>query len=324
MKKILSLLLVFTILFCFASCKDDAPEELTDASTEEITTEPIISDVPSTLPAESTTADPAITETAPTTTEVAIPDATTVAPVTTTLPPVSDPTTTAAPTTEAPADTTAPAQDNSKEAILGMLSDAVNKTKAYTSSITVDHVEAFNIEEPVVKLDSAEMLGTLATRAVNFVKDLVLKPSSEVYKFSGGKATTSEGEQTQLLLPKDRAFSLPPEAVANAEMTDENGMKHIKITLVPEETHSLSEVPTNHANSIGYLDLAGSFKIIQIDQIDITYPGSVIEAYIREDGYVSSVTYTINLAASSKAHGMGVSGSATFSGSQTESWKINW
>lgn len=319
MKKIPVLFLILTFLFVFAACKDDAA--VTDATeTTETTTLAPISDIPSEA-TETTMTEPVVTE---------LPTAETTAPAvseavseTTTAAPVTEAATTAAPTTEAPV-TEAPQADTSKEGILKTLSDAVNKTKAYTDNITVSHTESFNIVEPVVKLDSAEMLGTLATRAVNFVKDLVLKPSSETYSFSGGKATTSEGETTQLLLPKDKAFSLSPDAVANAELTEENGMKHVKLTLTPEETHSLAEVPVNHANSIGYLDLDGTFKIIQIDEINIKYPGSVIDAVIRADGYVDSVTYTINLEAFSKAHGMGISGSATFSGSQSEVWKINW
>ena len=324
MKKIPSLFLILTFLFAFAACKDDAA--VTDVTeTTEITTLAPASEIPSEATAPTMT-EPAATETTAPAVSEAVSETTTAAPVTeapTTDAPVTEAPVTEAPVTEAPT-TQVPPADTSKEGILKTLSDAVNKTKAFTDNITVSHTESFNIVEPVVKLDSAEMLGTLATRAVNFVKDLVLKPSSETYSFSGGKATTSEGETTQLLLPKDKAFALTPDAVANAELTEENGMKHVKLTLVPEETHSLAEVPVNHANSIGYLDLDGSFKIIQIDEIDIKYPGSVIDAMIRADGYVDSVTYTINLEAFSKAHGMGISGSATFSGSQSEIWKINW
>ena len=291
MKKFPAIILTLTLLLSLAACRDDAPE-VTEASSGETQSAAI-----------ETTGD-ILTTIAPVTEATAATEVTTV------------------PVTEAPS-TAAPVA-SSKEEILKTLADAVNKTKGYQNAITVNHTESFDIVEPVVSLDSAEMLGNLATRAVNFIKDLVLKPGSEVYNFSGGIATTSEGEKTQLLLPKDRAFSLSADAVANAVISDENGMKHIVITLNPEETHSLSEVPANHANSIGYLDIDGSFKIIQIDELNIKYPGSVIDAMIRADGYVDCVTYTINLNACSKAHGMGVSGSATFSGSQTEVWKINW
>lgn len=329
MKKLTALLIAISLILALAACgKKNEDTTTTDPAVNE-TTLPAVTDAPSTLPAESTSAqDVTTTEaitSAPETTVPAITEApSTEAPAT--QAPVTEAPVTQAPVTEAPvteAPTAAPV-DNSTAAALQILSDAINKTKAYTAPITVNHTEAFNIVEPVVKLNSAEALSGLATKAVNFVKDLVLKPSSEVYNFNGGTATTSEGEATQLLLPKDKAFGLPADAVASAEITDENGGKRIKLTLKPEETHSLSEVPVNHANSIGYLDIDGAFSIIQIDAIDITYPGSTIDALVRADGYVQSVTYVINLAASSTAHGMGISGSATFSGSQTESWEINW
>lgn len=321
MKKIPAIVLILTLILCFAACKDENPD-LTTLPEETASVLPPVSDVPSTLPdvTEAVTI-PSVSEDASATSAPAVSEtAADASEAQTTLAPVTEPVT-SAPVTEP---VTGAAADTSEEGILKALSDAVNKTKGYKENVTVDHTEKFNIVEPVVKLDSAEMLGTLATRAVNFVKDLVLKPSSEVYSFSGGIATTSEGEKTQLLLPKDKAFALTPEEVASATLSEENGRRHIVVTLAPEETHSLSEIPTAHANSIGYLDLAGSFKIIQIDEISIKYPGSVIDAYVRSDGYVESVTYTINLEAFSKAHGMGISGSATFSGAQIESWKINW
>lgn len=323
MKKAAFLILVLSLIFCLAACSKEKTPEITSLTDVTLFTEAYTETTATTVIPELTTGAPVsdptvsvpVTEV---TTAAPVTEAATAAPVTeaTTAAPVTE-ATTAAPVTQAPAAAT-------EADILKMLSDAVNKTKAYTSPITVAHEEAFNIVEPAVTLDNAEGLSSLATRAVNFVKDLVLKPSSETYSFSNGTAKTSEGETTQLLLPKDKAFALTPDAIASAVITDENGMKHIKLVLKPEETHSLAEVPKNHANSIGYLDLDGSFKIIQIDELNIRYPGSVIDAFIRPDGYVQSVVYTINLEAFSKAHGMGISGSATFSGSQTEKWNINW
>ena len=320
MKKTVSFILIFSLILCFAACaKDKVQEDVTASSDAAVSavvpnTSAVILTETTSFIADNTQTQP--TDTAETTT---LPAENTTAAEATTSAPVSDPTT-SAPAAEA---TTAPA-GNTKAEILQTLADAVNKTKAYSSPITVAHKEAFNIVEPVVTLDKAESISGMVTKVVSFVKDLVLKPSEETYSFSGGTAKTSEGETTQLLLPKDKAFSLSADAVASASVSDENGMKHIVLTLTPEETHSLAEIPVNHSNSIGYLDLDGSFSILKIDSIDIKYPGSVIDAYIRSDGYVQSVTYTINLEAEARAHGMGISGSATFSGSQTETWNVNW
>ena len=166
-----------------------------------------------------------------------------------------------------------------KAQTLNFLAAAINKTKAYTGDITVHHKESFTSE-----VTNVSPGGALATRALNFIKDLVLKPTEEDYKFSGGTATTSEGETTQLLLPKASAFTLPEEGVAAASISQEGDLVHVKLTLTAEEVHSLSEVPKYNASAIGYLDIAGSFNILQIDVVTVKYPGSEIDAYVRGDG----------------------------------------
>ena len=233
---------------------------------------------------------------------------------------------TAAPVTEAP--TAAPQTPNgnaspyagySKADIVNYLSAAVNKTKSFTGSVTVSHQESFTSQ-----VSDVTPGGALTTRAVNFVKDLVLKPTQETYNFSGGTATTKDGETTQLLLPKDKPFSLTADGVAAAAIRQENGLTHVRLVLASETVNSLSDVPKYNAASIGYLNLDGKFKIIQIRELTIHYPGSIIDAYVRPDGYVSSVTYTVKMDAFAKASGMGINGSARFTGDQVESWVINW
>ena len=206
-----------------------------------------------------------------------------------------------------------------KADILSYFTAAVTKTKAYRGNITVNHKESFT--STVTDVTPG---GALVTQAVNFVKDLVLKPSEEVYSFSGGTAVTSEGETTQLLLPKAAAFTLPPEGVANATIAREGDKTHVVLTLAAEEVNSLSAVPKYNSSAIGYLNLDGKFSIIQIQELTIKYPGSKIDALVRDDGYVQSVTYTITLDSYAKARGMGITGTANFYGDQVEVWNINW
>lgn len=235
--------------------------------------------------------------------------------VATTAAPTTAAPTTAAPTTAAPIPVSAytPAQ------VLELLSGAVNKTKGYTGSVTVHHKESFT-----GGLKNVTPGGALVQQAVDFVMNLVAKPTEEDYQFSGGTAVTSEGETTQLLLPKAAAFTLPPEGVASASASEENGMVHVRLTLAPETCTSISEIPAYNASAIGYLDLASKFKVIKIQSVTIQYPGSTIDAYIRPDGYVQSVTYTIKLDAATTASGMGITGSANFAGDQVEEWNIQW
>ena len=207
----------------------------------------------------------------------------------------------------------------SKADIVNFLSAAVNKTKGYTGNITVHHKESFSST-----ITNVNPGGNLVTQAVNFVKDLVIKPSEEDYFFADGIALASEGEKIQLLLPKTSAFSLTPNGVESASISDENGLAHVVLTLVPEEVNSLSDIPKFNASSIGYLDIAGEFSVISVQEVNIKYSGSIIDALIRSDGYVQSVTYSIPLSAYAKAVAMGITGSADFTGEQIEVWDINW
>ena len=297
-------------LLTLTACGKKKPEETTAQPTEE--------------PSESLTSETPSVYTEPTTLPPAVPETTTAAPVETTLPPVTaapetQPPTTAAP---APAPTEAPKTDYAsftKEQTLALLTQAVNQTKAYAGNITVHHKESFDFA-----ITDVQPGGALVQQAVDFVKNLVIKPSEETYSFSGGHATTSEGEDTQLLLPKAAAFTLPAAGVQSAWAQEENGLVHVFLTLVPEECTSLTQVPAYHAASIGYLDIGSSFHVLQIKSVDIKYPGSTIDAYIRPDGYVSAVTYTVKLDAFAEAAAMGITGSAKFGGDQVEAWTVNW
>ena len=56
----------------------------------------------------------------------------------------------------------------------------------------------------------------------------------------------------------------------------------------------------------------------------ITYTGSVIDAYIRDDGYIASVNYTINLSVEGSVTGLGITGSGVMEGVEYETWEILW
>ena len=50
----------------------------------------------------------------------------------------------------------------------------------------------------------------------------------------------------------------------------------------------------------------------------------MIDAYIRDDGYIASVNYTINLNVTGSVTGLGITGSGTMEGVEYESWEILW
>ena len=65
-------------------------------------------------------------------------------------------------------------------------------------------------------------------------------------------------------------------------------------------------------------------SILTVQSANITYSGSTIHAVINPDGYIASATYTIPLYVEGSASAIGISGSAVFTGQETESWTINW
>ena len=248
-------------------------------------------------------------------TSQAMPTATVPYTETTAAPPVA----TAAPqpetTTEAP---TAAAQLSTQE-VIDLYANAVNLTRGYQGTVTVHHKETFSGE-----IVEAEPLGALASRLANRVIDMVSDPHDATLTFTNGVGVNEDGETVPILLPKKSAFSLPAEGVRNAFMDNANGMRHVVINLVPESV-GLNEVPPYNAGAIGYLDTASlDLSIIKINSCTITYSGSVIDAYIRDDGYISSVTYTINLTVQAGVTGLGITGSGTMQGSEYETWEILW
>ncbi len=329
-KRIIASLLIVPSLLTFAGCrfqKDLIVEEPTPgvsetglipeqtAATAETVSIPLVTAVPTETAAPATTAPPvsAPTTAAPTAQPTAAPTAAVPTAPTTALP--TAPPTTAAPTTAAQPNYAA----YTAEQTVKLLSDAVNKTKAYRGNITVHHKESFT-----GGLKSVQPGGALVQRAVDFVIGLVVKPTEEDYQFANGVATTSEGEQTQLLLPKAAPFTLTAAGVQSAVARAENGGVRVQLTLKPEVCTALDQIPPNNAAAIGYLNLAGRFSVLKINSVKIQYPGSTIDALIRPDGYVQSVTYTIKMDATAEATGMGISGSGNFAGDQTEVWEIRW
>lgn len=218
--------------------------------------------------------------------------------------------------------TTAPVteeKDYSKKEIIDIYAEALNKTRSYTGALTVNHTESFTAD-----IKDAYPGGALTELLASNIVKLVGSEGQQTLSFNGGYAVNKDGETVPVLLPQRAAFSLPEAGVKSAELSKNGDKTRIKIVLVPE-TVTMGQVPAYNAGAIGYLDTSDmDFKIITISRVDITYPGSVIDAVIRSDGYIESVTYTINMSTYAELSGMGVSGYGTLEGAQTERWQLNW
>lgn len=206
-----------------------------------------------------------------------------------------------------------------KKQIIDIYAKALNKTRSYKGNLSVQHNEVIN-----TKVIDAHPGGALAARFINYVLGLIGRGGEETLNFSGGKAVNKDKETIPLLLPQRTSFKLPESGVASASIEKSGDMLHIVLTLAAEKV-SMGKAPEYNSGAIGYLDTAAmDFKLVKLNRVDINYPGSVIDAYIRSDDYISVVNYTIKMKTYAEVSGMGISGSGTLEGSQSEKWSLNW
>ncbi len=206
----------------------------------------------------------------------------------------------------------------SKAEIISKAKEAVNKTKAYTGNLTVNHSEGFTAD--VTECTGGEIVKSI----VNLMIGWVVKPVEETLVYQNGKAVNSEGETVPIILPKRSNFTLTENGVKSASVQRSGNEYVIKLTLV-EESVGMYDVPKHNAASIGYLDVANfDISFMEVDSADIVYKGSSIELKINADGYVTYAGYKIPLHIDGSAHKGSISGSATFEGEQTEEWRLNW
>ncbi len=204
----------------------------------------------------------------------------------------------------------------SKAQKLEALSKAINKTKTLGGSFSVHHTESFtaNITECTG--------GSIGKAFANSLMGMVVKPVDETLGFSGGKATNSEGETVEILLPKKGAFSIDEAGVSKVVAYKSGEYTVIEVTLIGESVGAY-DVPKYNAGAVGYLDVT-SFDLmgIEITDASIDYKGTVITVKIGSDGYVKAAEYTIPLHVSGKGAKGSLSGYAVFDGEQRETWEF--
>lgn len=200
--------------------------------------------------------------------------------------------------------------------ILDLLTDSVNKTKAYSGSLTVQHSESFDAN--VTECTG----GSLVAKVVNSLMGMVVKPTDETLSFSGGTAVNSEGETVTILLPQKGNFRLQMSGISAISAYADGANTVVSVTLVPEAV-GMYETPTANAAGVGFLDVASlDLSFIEVTKADIQYRGSTIKAVINPNGYVTYAEYTIPLHVEGAA-GIGpINGSAVFDGMQTEIWSL--
>lgn len=202
--------------------------------------------------------------------------------------------------------------------LLDTLTAAVNKTKAYTGNVTVNHIESF--EANVTECTG----GSIVKSVANTIVGMVINPVDEVLSFSGGNATNSDGEILPILLPQNDNFALSIGNIKSISGAINGSDTVIKVQLV-QESVDLYTVPAANASAIGYLDINSyDTSVLEITSATINYVGSSFEVHIRPDGYVSYAKYEMPMNVKGSAKSGSISGSAVFDGQQTEVWKFNW
>lgn len=200
--------------------------------------------------------------------------------------------------------------------ILSKMTAAINQTKAYKGNLAVHHSESFtaNITECTG--------GAIGQRVANSLVSAVVKPTDQTLNFSNGMAITNEGEQTQILLPKNGQFSLSADGIKSAKAYQEGNLTVLMVTLVQENVDQV-KVPQHNSKSIGYLDPSSvDLMGMTINSGEIQYLGSSIMVKINPQGYVTYARYTIPLHVYGEGSKGSLSGYAVFDGEQTEIWEL--
>lgn len=206
----------------------------------------------------------------------------------------------------------------SRQQIIENLTNAVNKTKAFTGSVAVQHSESFDAK--VIECTG----GSMVAGVVESLIGMVVKPSESVLAFNAGTAANSEGETIPLLLPESGMFSLPADGVVSASASKSGNDIKITVQLVSESC-GLYDKPKNNAAAIGFLDVGGlDISFLEITDANILYSGSSISVVINNQGMVTEAIYTIPLRIEGSAKVSFISGSAVFEGSQIETWNFQW
>lgn len=200
--------------------------------------------------------------------------------------------------------------------ILSKMTAAINQTKAYKGNLAVHHSESFNAN--ITECTG----GAIGQRVANSLVSAVVKPTDQTLNFSNGMAITAEGEQTQILLPKNGQFSLTADGIKSANAYQEGNLTVLMVTLVQENVDQV-KVPQHNSKSIGYLDPSSvDLMGMTINSGEIQYLGSSIMVKINPQGYVTYARYTIPLHVYGEGSKGSLSGYAVFDGEQTEIWEL--
>ncbi len=246
----------------------------------------------------------------------------------TTAPTTAAPTTTAptttAPTTAAPTD---PAKLSKKE-VVAALTKAINTLKN-ERNMTAQKTEA-------TKIVLTECSAKAATNLVNRALENAGVNETVTYNFRDGKAvgTDAEGKAAHegktvsprdVIPPAEKDFALSAEGVESATAKRNGNDTVYTVKLAPERTTLQNPVPKWNAGAIGYVDFSKrQLTGVTLEEVNITYPGSVITATVNADGKIIRLSEYLPLQGDGKAKVTVFSGTAKFSGDVSATWTFSY
>lgn len=175
--------------------------------------------------------------------------------------------------------------------------------------------------------------------AVNTINNIINKLAGEetvTYNFTNGQAVgiNAEGKEeddgavmtpNDVIPPKAKSFNLPEAGIKNATAAKEGTNTVYTIELNPEETTYSSPVPQYHSNAYGYLDLTSlDISGVTITEANMHYPNTVITATVNGEGKLIKIHFMMPMTGEGTAKIIGLSGNATFEGSDDETWDFTY
>lgn len=175
--------------------------------------------------------------------------------------------------------------------------------------------------------------------ALNTINNIINKFAGEetiTYKFTGGQAVgiDAEGKEADdgktvtpndVIPPKTKNFNLPDAGVKNATAVKDGENTVYTVELNSEDTTYESPVPQYHSNAYGYLDLTSlDLPGVTFTEANMHYPNTVITATVNGDGKLVKIHFMMPMTGEGAAKIIGLSGNATFEGSDDETWEFSY
>ncbi len=209
----------------------------------------------------------------------------------------------------------------SKEQIIAKMGEALDTAKASKASITKSEKVTINLTDLSVQRLMSAVQSVINNLAGDETESYTLENGLVTGTDADGKAVT--GAPVSDYMPPKAAFKVAPEGVAQASATKDGDKIVYKLKTVDEKTTIENPVPQYSSAVYSYLDIA-SINIpipgVKITGADMHYPGTEITMTVDASGKLVRIEYNMPMDGTGTASIFGAPGTASFEGSDVESW----